>query len=358
MNRRNIKREAAQWFLDLRDVQFSLTQWEAFETWLCANPAHVEAYEEAEETWNKAVQVRRRQLRDSQRPHHPEQDRTASADSKDQTRSAQPRRRIRFRWAAAAACAVLTVLAAIWIMAPGQWITYRTAVGERMQISLRDGSTVEMNTNTSLRVRVTSAARQIAVLQGEALFHVAHDARRPFEVIVPMAVVRDIGTVFNVRLENRQTIVLVAEGRVSFQPSHNRETGPPALPAGWVLSPGELLTIALDAAGEAIPLRRVLTPEEVARKLAWTKGELRFYDTTLAEVVAEFNRYGSAKIVIADPEVALFRMGGAFRTDAPESFIEATERLYSVEARYVDRGGSTLIVLSRSHHGRNRPADK
>ncbi|MBZ4074165.1 FecR domain-containing protein, partial [Escherichia fergusonii] len=60
--------------------------------------------------------------------------------------------------------------------------TYRTEIGERRAISLADGSTVELNTNSQVRVRLSKAQRSLILDKGQAMFVVAHDAGRPFVV--------------------------------------------------------------------------------------------------------------------------------------------------------------------------------
>ncbi len=60
--------------------------------------------------------------------------------------------------------------------------TYATQVGEQRSIALNDGSTVELDTRSRIRVRLERDARKIELLEGQALFHVAKDERRPFIV--------------------------------------------------------------------------------------------------------------------------------------------------------------------------------
>lgn len=86
--------------------------------------------------------------------------------------------------------------------------------GERATVALTDGSLVHLNTQSALSVTLSSHRRSLSLKQGEALFEVAHDPARPFDVAVNGRVVRAIGTIFNIEHDGHRTIVSVLEGAV------------------------------------------------------------------------------------------------------------------------------------------------
>src|SRR5262249_47558599 len=174
--------------------------------------------------------------------------------------------------------------------------------------------------------RMRAGRREIVLERGEALFTVAHDVQRPFAVTAGDTVVRAVGTAFSVRLRDHQQVdVLVTEGRVAIDPADDSVDAklpePVPVPNASTLSAGEAVSI------KAHRQLRVLkiADEDVSRKIAWTQGRILFGRVTLAEAVAEFNRYNRRQLVIDDPAVAGIRIGGAFEATDLDSFVAALE---------------------------------
>ena len=62
---------------------------------------------------------------------------------------------------------------------------------------------------------------------------------------------------------------------------------------------------------------------ECDRLLAWRDGMLSFGGEMLAEAVRAFDRYGSVRIVVIDPELGRQRITGLFKADDPLGFATA-----------------------------------
>jgi transmembrane sensor len=215
------------------------------------------------------------------------------------------------------------------------WHAYATDYGFK-KIVLDDGSIVHLNTHSAIRVRLSSDHREVTLERGEALFKVAHDSSRPFDVEAAGTTVRAVGTEFSVRLREpgEQTFgrkdveVLVKEGRVAIDPPKGELERTAALPASVsTLSAGETVTISANR----VHVEKV-ADTDVDRKLSWTEGRLWFERQRLADVVAEFNRYNRRQMVIADPAIADIRIGGGFEATDPESFVAALERTFGIRA--------------------------
>ena len=115
-----------------------------------------------------------------------------------------------------ALAASLTVFVGIRLTVVGpDAVRYATKTGEMRTIALADGTTVEMNTASTLAVTFTGQERHVTLDQGEALFRVAKDGARPFLVTVGGRDVRDVGTVFNILRDHARTVVTVESGKVS-----------------------------------------------------------------------------------------------------------------------------------------------
>jgi transmembrane sensor len=258
--------------------------------------------------------------------------------------TASPSHNRQRRWAislAAAAALVLVAMGSVTWLAHERngWHEYSTDFGGLERIVLDDGSIVSLNTNSAMRVRLTPELRHIVLERGEALFKVAHDKSRPFDVEAGDTVVRAVGTEFSVRVRDsaeagssggQDVEVLVKEGRVAIDPPKTQKP----LERAAVL-PSSTSTLS---AGEAVVIgaKRVRVEKvadvEVNRKLSWTEGRLWFERQTLKDVVAEFNRYNRRQMVIADPAIENLRIGGGFEATDPESFIAALERTLGVRA--------------------------
>ena len=203
---------------------------------------------------------------------------------------------------AGATTAVIAIFAAsLWILDPVyRSETFATAVGENRSHVLADGSTVALNTGSTLDVQWHLRSRQLRLVRGEAMFRVAHGVR-DFIVHTPPASVRDIGTAFNVRLEEaggpHGVAVTVVEGAVEVR------TGPQVA----VLTAGQ--TVFAAPSGLQPP-----HATDLAVSTAWQRGKLVFDGTPLHRAVDEMRRYHTASIVldIPDAQASALRLSGEF----------------------------------------------
>ncbi len=98
--------------------------------------------------------------------------------------------------------AVLGIAAANFLL-PQSTQTYTTSLGSRKTVSLADGSRIELNTDTKLRIATSSAGRKVWLDRGEAYFEINHSAAIPFVVDVGAQRVTDLGTKFLVERNDR-----------------------------------------------------------------------------------------------------------------------------------------------------------
>jgi transmembrane sensor len=297
-----IDKQAAHWAAhrDLRPL--SPEEQREFDSWLAADIRHLGAYGRAE-----AVLARLERLH------------SAAATESSPSVAGAPRwtrRRIVFAGSAAAGFAGAVAIGRVaWERLdpsnnhPEEY--YATAVGQTHEVILADGSVMTLNTSTKARLRFTREAREIHLLQGEALFDVAKNKRRPFIVTAGDTTVRAIGTSFTVSmLPARPILVLVREGVVELQ----RTTMAAPLRAGanvQVLAPSNA------------PIATVAIPEaQVERDLAWQYGRIAFDNQPLQVAADEFARYSDVRIIV-DPEVAGRTVTGLFVSSDPIGFARA-----------------------------------
>jgi transmembrane sensor len=217
-----------------------------------------------------------------------------------------------------------------------------TAIGQQRQMTLADGSKLTLNTNTLLAVKLTSQRRDIYLRRGEAHFDVVHDASRPFFVHAGDAVIRDVGTQFEVRLNSDRDInVLVDEGEVQVQgvtaSSAPADLGGSARGenADWVraLTAGQQLHIA----GPHVQVASV-SPGQIADDLAWRDGALVFKGEPLSQALAEVGRYTRVRIVLTGPTVGSLPISGRFKTDDVTGFFQALQAALPVRVSRPEPG--------------------
>jgi transmembrane sensor len=381
-----IYEEACAWFVESRADDLDDAGRRQFDCWLRKSPEHLSAYLEIAAIWNEGPQLD---------PHgkwsadtlirHAQEDaddnvvvlmpaagtanavsaeqvsRAALAQSSVEMRSEADAARGRFRrWrrlAIAASVAALAIfggtLTVVELSAP----IYSTALSEQRSIQFEDGSTVELNSRSKIRVRYSKQKRDVELIEGQALFHVAHDASRPFIVAVGPTRVRAVGTQFDVYKKSSSTVVTVVEGRVAvYSATHgllsgtSGDTGEPlpvqvpplslgtaALPqspsaasrvrnsssylapsasgnSSFLVSAGEQLTVTPEAA------QKVANPN-IAGATAWRERQIVFESATLSDVAEEFNRYNERQLVIGDPQALNFHVSGVFSSTDPGALI-------------------------------------
>lgn len=227
---------------------------------------------------------------------------------------------------AAASVAGLAV-AGLWAWLALSTGIYATGVGEQRSIELADGSTVSMNSRSKIRVRYSNGERDVDLLEGQALFHVARDKTRPFLVSAVGTRVRAVGTQFDVYERHEGTTVTVLEGQVAvLAPSPS--SAPPASDAGSAVprqSADTMLATILVSAGEQLTVTPKLAQKSdhpnVAAATAWTQRQIIFESATLSEVAEEFNRYNERQLVIEDSALNDFHISGVFSSTDPDSLI-------------------------------------
>ena len=218
--------------------------------------------------------------------------------------------------------------------------SYLTAIGKQQTVALRDGSRVQLNTDTIIYVDVDGQRRKVRLVKGEALFEVMHDQSRPFLVYVGTNVIRAVGTAFVVKLIQDEVEVTIKEGRVELKSliddTQNRSKKELII-ASTVIDAGQ--TVKLNK--EIQTLKEIAT-EEIDRKLAWRDGLIIFSGEPLSYVVEEISRYTPIKFVITDPELSLLRIGGRFKIGETDAMLEVLETGFGVN---INRVSNDLVYL-------------
>jgi transmembrane sensor len=349
MNSNKAEMEAADWLARLDRDDPSAADLAAFSRWKATDPCNLAAYARLAATWQaldriQAIRPRLDEPIDNDyinaalhRPTRVSAQDCVADSSRDSQSSASPRRPWFFL---AAAASVLVALAGLWITdTVGGPKTYRTNIGGFQRILLEDQSTIELNTDSEVRVALAPGLRKIELVRGEASFEVAHDAARPFIVSAGNTAVRAVGTKFDVRRLESSVEVTVNEGKVAVGDSSLLERNVDLLAMNIPqLTAGQSAL----ANGSGIKLKE-LPKREMTRKLAWQNQMLEFDGDTLADVVAQFNRYNARQLVIADSSLATLQIGGYFRPTNLDAFIAVLQSDFGIR---VNSDRNQLILAS------------
>jgi transmembrane sensor len=230
---------------------------------------------------------------------------------------------------------------------PPARLFYETAVGGQRRITLADGSSVILNTNSRLDVNFSGKRRDVHLMRGEAYFDVVHDKTRPFTVYADNYVVRDIGTAFDVHLSKTGLVeVGVTKGSVEVAPANDAQVLGPATSPRVVVAGQDVVL------GRKAERAEVVSSADMGRKLAWRQGQLIYTGQPLSAVLADISRYSDINIELADPALENLPVGGAFRTDQIEAIFTALENNFGLHAEWID----TQHVRFSSSHEKSSPS--
>jgi transmembrane sensor len=314
---KDIGMQAAAW-IERRDFeQWGPADEAALEVWLEESFAHRIAFFRLDSSWQRTSRL------------------AALRSSNPVQMEASKNRRILSvvaRTAAILACTVVLAAGGMLLFLQMNKTNYTTTVGARETLTLKDGSQIELNTDTVLQVSDTANQREVWLDRGEAYFQIVHNPTQPFVVRVGDRRITDIGTKFVVRRDDQKTRIAVLEGGVRLNQAGMSDRSQTVLTAG---------DVAVAASGSLSVVKKPVLA--LTEELGWRSGILVFSHTTLADAAAEINRYSSKKLIIADAAAGRVMIGGTFPINNAMAIAEAAQD--SLGLRVEDRGDE--IVISR-----------
>jgi transmembrane sensor len=372
---RLILEEASEWFVDFRVGDVDAAARERFDEWLRRSPEHIRAYMEIAKTYVElpplkiagsldldALIAYARSGENVVRFDNTGSVRTRELHSGDEEISHRERQKkvagralhVRRRFLAVATALVLAIGAAAWWQS-ARFPIYATDIGERRSITLGDGSTVDLNARSRLRIEFSRSERRVELIEGQALFQVSKDKNRPFVVSSGDATVRAVGTQFDVYRKATGTTVTVLEGRVAVYSSMHVEAAAPAPAAVAPVNSGPAHasghSVATSqaqrpfssgsaaqppsnpsssgpvflSAGEQVTVTGdpEISPQhaDIAATTAWMERRLIFDGSKLSDVVQEFNRYNRRQLIIEGAQLSVFQVSGVYSSSDPASLI-------------------------------------
>lgn len=363
---KQIYEEAGEWLVRLRVGEMDAAAHKQMEAWCRESPHHVRAFLELSAIWEetegadlasgKSTESLIVRARGSANIITLEGDEVATRRQEPSAPSPQPFNTPGFgisklagflSWRSTVLASVASACLGVGLVALNVYrhTHYATGMGEQRIVQLADGSTIELNFRSRVRILFSERERDVELVEGQALFKVAKDHARPFVVQSAGTRVRAVGTQFDVYRRASGTQVTVVEGRVAvsvprpanegaegeapFSSTETRSSRDEGLPPAQLapersrseagspdvfVSTGEQVTVT----DQEVPKAR---SANVRAATAWTQQEMVFELTPLSEVAQEFNRYNTRKLVISDPILAGFHVTGTFPSADPAALL-------------------------------------
>jgi transmembrane sensor len=269
-----LQSEAHRWLILLTSGRATVADGQALQAWCAQSPEHARAFAEARSLWHGLESAAHQMVK--------------------------PRalgRRVFIGGALAASAALFMVSHRVPGGFAGLTADYQTRVGEQRSISLGNGLTLELNTQTRLNHRTLPAGMQdIELLGGE--IEVQAMAQASVRVQAGSGWMAAQGARFNVRTSGESICVTCLEGTVQVDVQGQRVS----------LSQGRQLTYESGVIGAP----QSFDPSVIT---AWTQQLLVFNDATLASVIDEINRYRPGMLVLLNRELGKRKVQARFRLD-------------------------------------------
>ncbi|KAB0564743.1 FecR family protein [Pseudomonas palleroniana] len=311
---------AAHWCMRMHASDCTHAERQAFAQWHDAHPLHAFEYAAMLEIWDVADHL----------PRHAPSAGAVPLPFK-------PRSRWRTYAVAAAISLVALPMAAFtgweagWV--PSAYERYDATHGLR-QVTLGDGSQVELNLGTELVYSNYKDQRRVTLKKGEAFFNVSHDRAHPFIVQAGEGQVRVTGTQFNVWKYEDQVRVTLLEGSVQVASDN--------LHASVPLAPGMQASYQ---PGDATPRVQATAPDDAA--LAWRQGKLILDNLALSDALPLINRYLDKPVMLADASTGAIRIGGIYNINEVNNLIPSLPKVLPVYLTQNLEGNPVLNSIPR-----------
>ncbi|WP_420065495.1 FecR family protein [Pectobacterium colocasium] len=309
-----IQQQAVRWAIRLAEAPLDDEQERAFQHWLAQDLRHRHALEQAGRLWHGlgSLSAEQKQVLQPQPP------------------TTLPLRRVNrmTQWKIAALLLLSFSLGTTWISDGILMLRsdYR-ADHQIKQVTLPDGSKVDMDAGSAISLAYTPQERRVTLLQGSAWFTVAPTTtqeKRPFLVDAASGTTQALGTQFIVQTSSQTTTVGVVEHSVQ------------------VTASGQSLQLDEQQAARYTEQEMTRLPSWNSRERGdWRRGMLIFDQQPLAVVIARINQYRAGTIVIPTSALRQRQVSGIFSLNELDGALQtiATE----LGAKTVSLPGVTVL---------------
>lgn len=225
-----------------------------------------------------------------------------------------------------------------------------TGTGESRTITLDDGTTVLINTNTLLSIDYSPEHRKVKLLKGEAEFDIVSNLDRPFTVESGSHSFTALGTIFSVEKQNEAEMQLVVtEGRVLVEESKlpltklHKKISDAAnnKHVANVTYAGEITEVADNKVST-----EKASKSELSAQLAWQQGAVIFDGTNLNDALREVSRYNQVQFEITDPQLNNVKISGYFKYKDIDALLITLREQFNIE--YMVTTTNSIQLSSRT----------
>ncbi len=287
--------QALEWFTRLEDTPVKASVQLEFLNWCAENPENKQAYDKISELWGSEVFVQALKIEEQRINHN------------------KPVKARRFMPGLAIAA---TLLIGVWGIFQSNMLQrlsadQYTTVGQQHTMILSDGSSVILDTDSAISVSYNQHSRNVTLLAGRAFFNVLPDTHRPFIVNTDEERIRVVGTRFTVNSETNKPLT-VQQGKVAYRPNNSNN---------------EITVIAGEHLQKIQNLPDVIKTDPSTSVFAWTDGRIKFDNQSLAEIIAEIDRYQPGLILISKPSLTSIRVSGNYKLKNADKIITALAKV-------------------------------
>lgn len=205
-----------------------------------------------------------------------------------------------------------------------KYLEVKTNRGEKLSVTLPDGSKVHLNTLSKLTYPETFGEKtRDVVLEGEAYFSVASNKEKPFSVKSGNVLTVVTGTEFDIKNRGDRISVVVVKGSVN--------TFSPTKEEAFKLKKGDLLSY--DERAKVSKLQKA----NMHHYLAWRNDKFSFEHTRLADVMDEIERYYNIKTSFQSDSLKNITMTGFFGSDSLNKILSVISLTLDIKLKYENR---------------------
>lgn len=182
--------------------------------------------------------------------------------------------------------------------------TIYTEKGVKSTVTLPDGSTVQLNSDTKITFpdKFIGDTREI-ILSGEGYFKVVSNSAKPMMVNTNKGFsIKVLGTEFNLKSYENDNI----SETTLYTGSINLIT-PNVI---TVISPNEQVII-----NDKSEIKHII-PTAISDTKAWTQGRLIFDETPMTEVIKMLERWHGVKMTVMEPKILNYRITANFNSES------------------------------------------
>jgi transmembrane sensor len=277
-----LQKDAARWFMRMRDAEPDHPDRSRFEAWLLSDPAHANEYAAFAETWEDFDSTPKLQSLAQ-----------AMRNKKDRLDA----QRSRLEKITKRGVLGLMLLAVSGLFGHQMWREWRdqplmelasvTGIGQIGRQTLEDGTQLVLNADTSVRITYYRNKRQIVMERGEVIFDVARDPKRPFVVESGQARVTVLGTRFAVNRLEHLVRVSVDHGRVKVESQHPHGD---TFPGHVILTDGQVAEVWQGDEPR-------LVQRSASDAFSFQNGAVVFQHASLGEIAETLSRYRSKPLL-------------------------------------------------------------